>query len=120
MAEEKQAVQSYQKQTTSLSVVVMRACRAPKKRGLLYTVKERCNAPGSWQKRLSLLEQLLLTEEDRKLYQWRSTNWPEVYVDAQDPRVGQPILGNCPCCGAKRPKPEDRGVVWKRERQIQP
>lgn len=42
---------------------------------------------------------------------------PNVNVGCYDPtRKNQPITeSNCPNCGAVRPAPEDRGVIWVRE-----
>ncbi len=41
--------------------------------------------------------------------------WPGCYVAKGDEREGQPVEGDCPNCGAPRPKSEALGEIWHKE-----
>lgn len=76
--------------TSSLSAVVIRACRI-------------CQAPGRY-----------LSEQRIK------EGWPGCYVEPSDPRDGTPVGSVCPNCKEKRPGDEDLGKIWEGKGRLLP
>lgn len=58
-----------------------------------------CGAPGQW-----------MSADDA----FQRQGWPGTTVSAMDERLGQPVGGTCPNCGAERAGDEALGEIWRR------